>query len=106
MASQMSIALLSMAPVLLERSWSPWIYLLVPGISGAANEADPNGYFKPIWSPDRLWVVFTSDRNTPWRGHSAGAGWEHMKELSIYACRPNGSDFLVSSRTNYTQGSP
>ncbi|KAJ5333556.1 uncharacterized protein N7506_007339 [Penicillium brevicompactum] len=61
----------------------------------------------PIWSPDGLWVVFTSDRNTPWRGHSAGAGWEHTQELAIYACRPNGSDFrLVSSRTNYTQGSP
>ncbi|KAK9850942.1 uncharacterized protein MYU51_011627 [Penicillium brevicompactum] len=80
---------------------------LSPGIAGAANEADPNGYFKPIWSPDGLWVVFTSDRNTPWRGHSAGAGWEHTQELAIYACRPNGSDFrLVSSRTNYTQGSP
>jgi Tol biopolymer transport system component len=80
---------------------------LTPAISEAASNANPNGYFKPIWSPDGLWVVFTSDRNTPWRGHSDGAGWEHTQELSIYACRPNGSDFhLVSSRTNYTQGSP
>ncbi|KAJ5679870.1 hypothetical protein N7462_008114 [Penicillium macrosclerotiorum] len=80
---------------------------LSSGISGSASNANPNGYFKPIWSPDGLWVVFTSDRNTPWRGHSAGAGWEHTQELSIYACCPNGSDFhLVSSRKSHTQGSP
>lgn len=80
---------------------------LANGIAGAANPTLPNGYFKPTWSPDSEWVVFTSDRNTPWRGHSAGAGWEHTQELSIYAARPNGDDFrLVSSRSNYTQGSP
>lgn len=80
---------------------------LIDGIAGAANPTQPNGYFKPTWSPDGEWVVFTSDRNTPWRGHSDGAGWEHVQELSIYAVRPNGTDFrLVSSRANYTQGSP
>ncbi|KAJ5382600.1 hypothetical protein N7517_000511 [Penicillium concentricum] len=82
-------------------------FTLVSDISGAANPTQPNGYFKPTWSPDGEWLVFTSDRNTPWRGHSNGAGWEHVQELSIYAARPDGSDFhLVSSRSNYTQGSP
>lgn len=80
---------------------------LISDISHAANPTLPNGYFKPTWSPDSEWIVFTSDRNTPWRGHSAGAGWEHTQELSIYAVRPNGDDFhLVSTRSNYTQGSP
>lgn len=80
---------------------------LIDGIARAANPTLPNGYFKPTWSPDSEWIVFTSDRNTPWRGHSAGAGWEHTQELSIYAARPNGEGFrLVSSRFNYTQGSP
>jgi len=80
---------------------------LVNGIAGAANPTLPNGYFNPTWSPDSEWVVFTSYRNTPWRGHGAGAGWEHTQELSIYAARPNGDDFrLISSRSNYTQGSP
>ncbi|EHA18778.1 hypothetical protein ASPNIDRAFT_42599 [Aspergillus niger ATCC 1015] len=67
----------------------------------------PDGHFRPAWSPDGEWLVFTSDRNTPWRGHNNISGWEHTQELSIYAIRPDGTGFRrVANRTGYCQGSP
>ncbi|KAK5992139.1 Tol-Pal system TolB-like protein [Cladobotryum mycophilum] len=67
----------------------------------------PDGYFRPAWSPDGQWIVFSSDRNTRWRGHSNGTGWETTQELSIYLIRPDGSDFrLLASKTGYCLGSP
>ena len=44
----------------------------------------PNGYFRPAWSPDGNWLAFASDRNTEWKGHGNGSGWEHVQELHIY----------------------
>ncbi|KAJ6020959.1 hypothetical protein N7540_006463 [Penicillium herquei] len=67
----------------------------------------PDGHFRPAWSPDGNWLLFTSDRNTPWRGHNNVSGWEHVQELSIYAVRPDGSDFhRVANKTGYCLGSP
>lgn len=67
----------------------------------------PDGYFRPAWSPDGRWIAFSSDQNTPWRGHDDGHGWEHTQELSIYVIRPTGKGFRrVSTRPGYCQGSP
>ncbi|WP_306322156.1 MULTISPECIES: hypothetical protein [unclassified Streptomyces] len=73
----------------------------------AGDPASPDGHFHPAWSPDGKWLAFSSDRNTTWRGHGNGTGWEHTQELSIYVIRPDGTGFRqVASRDGYCLGSP
>lgn len=70
------------------------------------DASKPNGFFRPAWSPDGRWIAFSSDRNTEWRGHSSGAGWEHVQELSIYIVRPDGSDLRRLTADGLCTGAP
>jgi Tol biopolymer transport system component len=76
-----------------------------PNVQG--DPSGPNGFFRPSWSPDSQWLAFSSDRNTDWRGHDGGKGWEHTQELSVYVIRADGSGFRrIAAKPGYCLGSP
>jgi Tol biopolymer transport system component len=92
-----------------------WVLDLKSGemrnLTGAEDvQGDPGGpncFFRPAWSPDGQWLAFSSDRNTDWRGHSGGHGWEHTQELSVYVIRADGEGFRrIASKPTYCLGSP
>ena len=66
----------------------------------------PDGFFRPAWSPDGKWIAFTSDRNTEWKGHDNGAGWEHLQELAVYIVHPDGTGLKRVTAPGVTSGSP
>ncbi|MCD7058632.1 hypothetical protein [Pelagibacterium xiamenense] len=73
----------------------------------AGDPGSPDGYFRPTWSPDGEWLVFSSDRNTGWYGHKQGHGWEHTQVLGIYAIRPDGSGFRqIAFKQDHALGTP
>jgi Tol biopolymer transport system component len=71
------------------------------------DPAKPDGFFRPSWSPDGRWLAFSSDRNTSWRGHDNGFGWEHTQELSVYVIGVDGRGFRsIAAKPDHCLGSP
>ncbi|TVY81953.1 Protein TolB [Lachnellula suecica] len=92
-----------------------WITNLTTGASWnvtnstevAGNSSLPDGHFRPAWSPDGEFIVFSSDKDTLWRGHNGSSGWEHTQETSIYTIRPDGTGYRkVANNSGYSLGSP
>ena len=92
------------------------IYILDIGTKNVRNltggpdlqitNGQPDGFFRPSWSPDGQWIAFSSDRGTRWFGHENGAGAGHRQNTSIYIIHSDGTGLKRLTEANVSAGTP
>jgi Tol biopolymer transport system component len=80
-----------------------WLLDLTARTYTALTAGQP-GNFRPAWSPDGVWIAFSSDRDTA-PGVFPGQ-WEVLQSTGIYIVHPDGSALHRVTRTGGVAGSP
>ncbi len=81
-----------------------WLLDLATKRTRLLTGSDNGGDFRPSWSPDGQWIVFSSDRDAH-AGNLPGR-WEHLQSTGLYAVRPDGTGLRRLTHTGGFAGTP